>query len=154
MLFSLISRKNVHNVRKQVIFDDEVGFIQHQHAQLDLYSVSSLKQVSGQTCRSTRTHYPDSKTTSLWSYSLMMCAQRRSSNINLIYFGLTRPEIEPMIYRTQGEHANEINHICSGAPKFIPLVISGVVQYFVNHCLYFCPFSFDHCIVSPSIQSF
>jgi hypothetical protein len=31
MLFSLISRKNVHNVKQQVIFDDEVGFVPHQY---------------------------------------------------------------------------------------------------------------------------
>jgi hypothetical protein len=29
-----------------------------------------------------------------------------ATNTNFIVFGLTRPGLEPMIYRTQGEHAN------------------------------------------------
>ena len=49
-----------------------------------------------------------------------------AANINLIDFGLTRPEIEPMIYRTQGEHANENNHLCSGAPKCTPYLLAGL----------------------------
>jgi len=30
----------------------------------------------------------------------------KATNTNFIVFGLTRPEIEPTIYRTRGEHAN------------------------------------------------
>jgi hypothetical protein len=29
-----------------------------------------------------------------------------ATNTNFIVFGLTRPELEPTIYHTQGEHAN------------------------------------------------
>jgi hypothetical protein len=29
-----------------------------------------------------------------------------ATNTNFIVFGLTRPELKPMIYHTQGEHAN------------------------------------------------
>ena len=39
--------------------------------------------VRGQTCRLTRTHYPDSEPTSLCSFSLMLRAYKRSKNINL-----------------------------------------------------------------------
>ena len=42
-----------------------------QDAQLDFYGASSLKQQSGQTSRSTRTHYPDSE--------VLPRAQRRSN---------------------------------------------------------------------------
>ena len=30
----------------------------------------------------------------------------QATNINFIGFGLTRPGLEPTIYRTRGEHAN------------------------------------------------
>ena len=49
-------------------------FFLYQHTELDFYSASSLKQVRGQTCRSTRTHYSDSEPTSLCYYSLMLHA--------------------------------------------------------------------------------
>jgi hypothetical protein len=31
---------------------------------------------------------------------------REATNINYIFFGLTRPGLEPMNYHTLGEHAN------------------------------------------------
>ena len=48
--------------------------------------------VHGQTCRYTRTHYPDSEPTNLCFYSFKLCAQQRSS-------------FEPMIYLFRREHA-------------------------------------------------
>jgi hypothetical protein len=55
--------------------DDEVHFELDQHAELDFYSASSLKQQSDdrQTCRSTRTHCPDSEPTCICSYSFVLC---------------------------------------------------------------------------------
>lgn len=32
--------------------------------------------------------------------------------------------------------------------------IFGFLWWFVDHCLYLCPFSFDHCIVCSSIYGF
>jgi hypothetical protein len=62
--------------RKKVNFqwDDEVRFVLDKHAELDFYSASSLKQVRGYTCRSTRTYYTDSEPTSLCSFYLMLRA--------------------------------------------------------------------------------
>ena len=60
--------------------DDDVHFVLDQHAELDFYSASSLKQQSaGKTCRSARTHYSDSETSSLYSYSLVLRAQQRTN---------------------------------------------------------------------------
>ena len=45
--------------------DDEIDFVLDQHAYLDIYSASSLKQLSpDRAFRQTGTHYPDSKQTS------------------------------------------------------------------------------------------
>jgi hypothetical protein len=64
--------------REQVNFqwnDDEVCFLLDQHAYLDLYSASSLKQQSAdRLCHPTRTHYPDSEPTCICSSSLVPCA--------------------------------------------------------------------------------
>ena len=53
---------------------------QTNKTQIDFYSASSPKQVRGQTTFATQTHYPDSEPTSLCSFRLMLCAQRRSNN--------------------------------------------------------------------------
>jgi len=43
-----------------------------------------------------------------------------ATNTNLIVFGLTRPRLEPTIYRTRGEHANSaIFQIYYGENKLI-----------------------------------
>ena len=49
---------------------------------MDFYSASTLKQQSADS-RSTRTHYPDSEPTCPYSFSLILCAYRRS---NQCYF--------------------------------------------------------------------
>jgi len=53
------------------------------------------------TCCSTLTHYRDTKPTSLWSFSLMLHAYRRSNQyqFHCLWF-------DPMIYSTQGMHVN------------------------------------------------
>ena len=52
--------------------DDDVHFVLDQHAELDFYCASSLRQ---QTCCSTRTHYPDSE------------LREEVANTNFIVFG-------------------------------------------------------------------
>ena len=81
-------------------------FVLDQHAEMDLYSASSLKQqsVGGRQCRSTRTHYSDSEPTSLCSYSIILSEE--ATNTNFIVFDLTRPGLESTICRTRGEHAS------------------------------------------------
>jgi hypothetical protein len=59
------------------------------------------------TCHSTRTHYPNSEPTNLWSYSLIL----RAGNINLIVFSLKWLEHEPTIYPNWGEHTNRVGQI-------------------------------------------
>ena len=53
--------------------DNDIHFSLEQHALLEFYGVSSLKQEST-TCRYTRTHYLDSHPTSLGCYSWMLIA--------------------------------------------------------------------------------
>ena len=59
--------------------------------------------VREQTCRPTRTHYPESEPTSPCLFSLMLWFSGEERNT-----GLTRPVLEPTIYmyHTRGEHAN------------------------------------------------
>ena len=52
--------------------DNDVGFILDQHAYLDLHSPSSQKRQLART--STRTRYPNSETTNLCTFSVMMYA--------------------------------------------------------------------------------
>jgi spore coat polysaccharide biosynthesis protein SpsF (cytidylyltransferase family) len=54
--------------------DDDVRFGLDQHAELDFYSASSLKQQSADRHVAPFTHYSDSEPTSLCSYSLMLLA--------------------------------------------------------------------------------
>jgi len=49
--------------------DDNAHIIQDQHAELNFYSPSSLKQqFRGRNVAPLGTHYSDSETTTLWSY--------------------------------------------------------------------------------------
>jgi hypothetical protein len=53
----------------------------------------------------TRTHYSDFKPTSLCSFSCVLSGE--ATNTNFIVFDLTRPGLEPTIYLTRGEHAEQ-----------------------------------------------
>ena len=57
--------------------------------------------VRGQTCRPTRTHYPDSEL-----FSLKLRGQRRSNKYQFQSVWFDRSRLEPMVYRTRGGHAN------------------------------------------------
>jgi hypothetical protein len=64
-----------HGQNKLIFNDDEVRFVLDQHAELDFYSASSLKQqFAGKHATPLGTHYSDSEPTSLCSYSLMLHA--------------------------------------------------------------------------------
>ena len=58
----------------------------HIHDDRSLYET----QIRGQTCRFTRTHYPDYEQTTHCSYSLMLVLSREAAN-NCIAFGFSRP---------------------------------------------------------------
>ena len=51
-------------------------------------------------------NYHDSQPTSLWSYSLKLCAHEKKKQISIL-LSMVWPDwgLEPMIYHTQGEHA-------------------------------------------------
>ena len=77
-----------------------------------LYSNNTLSAIlrviaHRNTCHSTRTHYPNSEPTNLWSYSLIL----RAGNINLIVFSLKWLEHEPTIYLNWGESTNRVGQI-------------------------------------------
>jgi hypothetical protein len=55
-----------------------------------------------------------------------------ATNINFIVFGLTRPVLEPTIYRTRGEHANHYTTdavtILDGVQTILIYVGTGITQ--------------------------
>ena len=82
--------------------DDDVLFALDQHAQLDFYSASSLKQQSVDSHVAQLGHIiMIDEPTSLCSFFLLLCA-----NTHFIIFGSTRFGLEPTIDCTPGEHAN------------------------------------------------
>ena len=87
--------------------DDEVCIVLDQHAEVDLYSASSLKQQSAGRHVAPFGHIiliPSQPVFALspWGYVL----SGEAMNTNFIVFGPTRPGLEPAIYRTRGEHTN------------------------------------------------
>ena len=77
---------------------DDVFFVLDQHANLDFYSASSLKQQSaGRHVATLLTHYSDSEPIGLGG---------EATNSNFIVFGLTWQDLEPTMYCTRGEHVN------------------------------------------------
>ena len=54
----------------------------------------------------------NNNTLSLMSYFLKLCVSRGNTITNFIICDMTRLEIEPMIYHTQGEHANHYTTKC------------------------------------------
>jgi hypothetical protein len=60
-----------------------VSFVLDQHTWLDFYCASSPKQVCGQTCPSTLTHYSDSEPASFCSCFILLCAWRRDNKYQI-----------------------------------------------------------------------
>ena len=84
--------------------DDEVCFVLDQHAELEFYSASSLKQ-------QLRVDMSLHSDTLFWfranqSLLFLRMFREEATNTNFIVFGLTRPGLEPNIYHTRGENAN------------------------------------------------
>jgi len=68
--FIYIIARTVTSIRRDDDDDDDICF-EKEHAYLDFYSASSLKQQSmGRHAAPLKKHYPNSKPTSLFSYSL------------------------------------------------------------------------------------
>ena len=89
-------------------WDDDICFVLDQHAQLDLYSASSLKQQSANRhVAPLKTHYPDLKPTNVFLFLLNATwFSGEATNTNLIVFCLTWQGLEYKIYSTQFEHVN------------------------------------------------
>ena len=97
--------------REQVNFQlddvDEVHFVLSQHAYLDLYSASSLKQQSADKQVTPLGHIILTPSQTVFVVTPDYCVLRgAATNTNFIVFGLTRWVLEPTIYHTQGGHAN------------------------------------------------
>ena len=73
-----------------------------QHAEVDFYSASSLKQQSAGRHVAPLWHIILIPSQPVFALSL----SRAATNTNFIVFGLTWRDLEPTIYRTRGEHAN------------------------------------------------
>ena len=83
--------------REEVTFDEMMMFALYLTNTLFIYSASSLK------------HQSD--------------GSRAAANTNLMVFSLVWSELEPMIYCTQGEHANQYPiSLCQKMENFSPLI--------------------------------
>jgi hypothetical protein len=104
--------------------DDEVRFILDQHAELDLYSASSLKQQFA--CRHVA---PLGHIILIQSQPVFALTPEcrvlsgEATNTNFIVFGLTRPGIEPTIYHTRGDHSNHYTPPMRRTTKWIVIVL-------------------------------
>ena len=94
--------------REQVNFQwDDICFVLDQHAELDFYSASSLKQQSAGWHVAPLGHIILIPSRPVFALSPYCCVLRgEATNTNFIVFGLTPPGLESTIYRTRGEHAN------------------------------------------------
>jgi hypothetical protein len=90
--------------REQVNFqwnNDEIRFVLDQHVMLDIYSASSLKQQSTDRHVTTLGNIILILSQPVFALSPECCVlSGEATNINLIFFGLTWPGLEPTIYRT------------------------------------------------------
>ena len=88
-------------------WDDDVRFVLDQHAELDFYSASSLKQQSAARHIALLRHIILIPSQQVFALSPKCCMlSGEATNTNLIVFGLTRLGLEATIYHTPGEHAN------------------------------------------------
>jgi hypothetical protein len=92
--------------REQVNFqwdDDEVRFVLDQHAELYVYSASSLRQQSADRHVAPLSWFRANQS---MLFLLNAACLTEKTNTKFIVFGLTRPGLEPTTYHTRGEHAN------------------------------------------------
>ena len=112
-----------------------------------------------QTYYSTRTHYSDSESTSVFfSLHNTTCS---ATNVNFKVFVLTQPETESTFYHIRNEYASIksprrlLKQKLHTLPEHMTSssVFSGVTRSlvlyvcFVDRCLSFCTFSFGHCVL-------
>ena len=94
-----------HGVNK---LHDDVRFVLDQHAELDFYSASSLKQQSAGRHIGPPGHIiiliPSQPFFALSPWCCVLSGE--ATNINFIVNGLTRPGLEPTVYHTRGEHTD------------------------------------------------
>jgi hypothetical protein len=105
-----ISNFSALSGREQVNFqcdDDEVRFVLDQHAELDFYSASALKQQSADRHVAPLGHIIPILRKLVFPLSPYCCMlSREATHTNIIVFGLTRSGLELTIYRIRGKHAN------------------------------------------------
>jgi hypothetical protein len=106
----LLNANSAISWREQVNFqkdDDDVRFVLDQHAELDFYSAISLKHQSAVRHVAPLGHIILNPSHPVFALTSLLCVlSGEATHTNFIVFGLTRPELEPMIYRTRGEHSN------------------------------------------------
>jgi hypothetical protein len=106
--------------REQVNYqwdDDGVRFVLDQHAELELYSASSLRQQSAGRNVTPFGHIILIPSQPIFALSPLCCVlSGEATNTNVIVLGLTRLGLEPTIYLTRGE---DVNHYATDAVLLI-----------------------------------
>ena len=103
-----------------------------------------LKEVSVQTFRTNRTHYPDSESTNLCCYSLMLCAMRSISKYSLQFDpngtrGKYSLQFDPT--GTRGEQRYTLHNRCDSFINFLIIKVNGSQWYnFGPECYLLCNF--------------
>jgi hypothetical protein len=88
--------------------DDEVRFVLDQHAELDFNSSSSLKQQSAGRHVTSLGHIILIPSQPVFAFTPSCSVlSGEATKTNFIVFGLTRPGLDPTIYCTWDEHANQ-----------------------------------------------
>ena len=94
-------REKVNFQRDDDDDDDDVRFVLDQHAELECYSASLLQQQSAGRHVAPFAHIILIPSQPVFALSPNCCVLRgEATNTNFIVFGLTRPGLEPTIYRT------------------------------------------------------
>ena len=95
--------------REQDIFDEKITIMSplYYHAELDLYSVSWLKQQSVVRYAAPLEYIILIQSQSVFAVNPKSCVLfEEAANTNFIVFGLIRLRLECTIYGSRGEHAN------------------------------------------------
>ena len=114
-------------------------FVLDQHAELDFYSASSLKQQPAGRHVAPLRHIimiPSQPVFALTPQCYVLSGE--AANTNCIVFGLTRPGLELMIYCTRGEHANHYttDEVCRFESVFYFLFNSNfLLELYLNFLL-------------------
>ena len=110
-------------------FSARIYFVLDQHAKLDFYKASSLKQQSvGRHVALLKTLFSFRANQSL--LFLLNAACLEATNTNFTFFGLTRLGLKPTINLTRGEHAN---HYATDAVFNYPPLIQNNMDDLNSH---------------------